>query len=324
MATINFLYRSIRNSAPLTLRLLFSYNNSNFVLSVKTKEIVNKDYWETKHFKRSKDVEIKKRQVELCNKLLNIEKYILTTFNECETNSVNRNWIKKQLDSYYNPPEKQKLNNSVSFWIDRIINEGHLRDNGKGGIGISKSRIDSYKRLKSLFESFQGDDSYTIQQLDKQVFHAFKKWLLDKNNYSHTYTLKKLADLKTTCKEARTNGVPTSDELTDIKIKQVSAYDDDMDVITLTLEEIEKIENAVLTKDSLINARSWLILACFTGQRGKSLTERITAKNFEKYGEDLIIKFIQRKGNKPVIIPVLPKVKKIYENGLPRTISPKN
>ena len=38
-------------------------------------------------------------------------------------------------------------------------------------------------------------------------------------------------------------------------------------------------------------------------------------------GNNLIIKFKQEKGNKPVIIPVLPKVKEIYDNGLPYPIS---
>ena len=77
----------------------------------------------------------------------------------------------------------------------------------------------------------------------------------------------------------------------------------------------------MLLNEAHINARKWLILACYTGQRGEDLIKRVIDKNFEKYGNDLIIKIKQQKGNKAVIIPVLPKVKEIYESGLPYPIS---
>ena len=145
--------------------------------------------------------------------------------------------------------------------------------------------------------------------------------MLDYKAYSPTYSLKKKSDLKTVCKEARSGGIEAYPQLNDIKVKQVSAYDDDMDVIILTPAEIEKIEKAELPTNALINARKWLILACYTGQRGQALTTRIKTDNFEQYGNDLIIKIKQKKGNKAVIIPVLPKVKKIYENGMPYIVS---
>ena len=104
-------------------------------------------------------------------------------------------------------------------------------------------------------------------------------------------------------------------------VSSIIAYDDDMDVIILTPKEIEKIEKTTLTSEALLNARKWLILGCYTGQRGKALTTRIRKENFHKYGSDLVIKIIQKKGGKPIIIPVLPKVKKIYDNGLPYVVS---
>ena len=79
--------------------------------------------------------------------------------------------------------------------------------------------------------------------------------MFDKKNYSPTYTFKKLSDLKTVCKDARANGIETSNELTDIKTKQLSAYEGDMDVIYLNLEEIEKIEKATLLRESHIRSK---------------------------------------------------------------------
>ena len=153
------------------------------------------------------------------------------------------------------------------------------------------------------------------------MFKAFRKWLTEDNNYSPSYTAKKLSDLKGICKYGASLGLEVSDTLGGIKTKQVSAYDEDMDVIILKESEIEKIEQLDLDNDALINARKWLILGCYTGQRGEALTTRITPENFVSYGKDLVIKFIQKKGNKTVLIPVLPKAKEIYENGMPYTVS---
>ena len=321
MATINFLYRSTLEKAPLTLRLLYRYKGRDFVYSTKTKYHIEKEYWIKKHSSKSKDVEIKNKQVEVKSDLQKIENCIMDIFNSTETNSISKEWLTNQIELYYNPLIEKKQSKLVTDAIQNTINEAPFRENGKGGVGLGQCRINAYKRLKTLFNNFQGKRLYEVKQLDKIEFDKFKKWLLDKNGYSPTYSFKKLSDLKTVCKDARSNGIETSTELNDIKTKQVSAYDDDMDVIILTPKELEKIEKVELTSVALINARKWLILGCYTGQRGTALTTRIKKENFEKYGSDLVIKIRQKKGNKSVIIPVLPKVKEIYDNGMPYTIS---
>ena len=49
MATINFLFRSTKEEAPLTLRLLFRHNNADYVFGSNTKLIVSKEYWTKQH-----------------------------------------------------------------------------------------------------------------------------------------------------------------------------------------------------------------------------------------------------------------------------------
>jgi integrase len=322
MATVNFLYRSTKDKAPLTLRLLFRHKGKDFVFSSRTKYEVEKNYWSKKHFNNSKNAEIKVKQAKVTSDLLKIENYVLDKFktiNDIEI--INKEWLKNLIYLFYYPINPNQQSELVTDAIENIIKTAHIRDNGKGGVGIGKCRVNSYKRLLELFNEFQKGYNYTVPQLDKSVFEAFKKWLLDDKKFSPTYSFKKLSDLKTVCKDARSNGIETSPELNDIKTRQVSAYDDDMDVITLTLSDIKKIEKVKLINDAHINARKWLILACYTGQRGQALTTRIKNENFEKRGSNLVIKIRQKKGNKSVIIPVLPKVKEIYERGMPYTIS---
>lgn len=320
MATINFLYRSTREKAPLTLRLLYRLNEKDFVFAVKTKCEVEKDYWK-KHNSNTKDAQLKNKQLKLKAELQKIENHILDAFKVEYFENISKEWLKEQIDAYYNPNTIKHRSELVTDVIQDLVDNAHLRDNGKGGVGLSDCRVNAYKLLKRLFLDFQGKKKYKVSQLDKNEFEGFKRWLLEDKKYSVTTAFKKLSDLKTVCKEARSRGIETSTELNDIKTRQVSAYDDDMDVITLTDQELNQIESLKITREALINARKWLLLACYTGQRGEALTKRVNESNFEKYGEDLIIKIVQKKGNKPVIIPVLPKVKEIYDSGLPYSIS---
>lgn len=320
MASVNFLYRSTKDKAPLTLRLLYRYKGKDFVFPSKVKYEVEKNYWKV-HKKNTRDATIRNKQIEVNTELQKIENFVLDAFKSANINQINKEWLNEQIYLYYNPPTNNKYSDLVVDVIEQKIKDAPHLDNGKGGIGLGECRVNSYGRLKEMFNDFQGKKRYRVKDLDLNVFKAFRKWLSEDNSYSPSYTAKKLSDLKGICKYGASLGLEVSDTLGGIKTKQVSAYDEDMDVIILKETEIEKIEQLDLDNEALINARKWLILGCYTGQRGKALTIRIRTENFVSYGKDLVIKFIQKKGNKTVLIPVLPKVKEIYENGMPYTVS---
>jgi integrase len=317
MATIKFLIQSKSESASIYLRLSLNQYTS---FKRKTGLSVNAKDWISKKGLPKQNTATNKN---LTTDLEELRNHLLKQINSANSNAevITSDWLFHNIEVFFKRASNSKHSELVIDAIQNIINTAHIRDNGKGGIGLSKCRVNAYKRLLVLFNEFQNNNNYKVSQLDKSFFDKLKKWLLDKKAYSATYSFKKLSDLKTVCKDARSNGIETSSELNDIKTKQVTTYDDDMEVIILTPTEIKKIEKATLTREALINARKWLILACYTGQRGQSLTTRVKKENFEHYGADLVIKIRQKKGNKAVIIPVLPKVKEIYENGLPYTIS---
>jgi integrase len=317
MATIKFLLQSKSESASIYLRLSLNQYTS---FKRKTGLSVNAKDWISKKGLPKQNTATNKN---LTTDLEELRNHLLKQINSANSNAevITGDWLFHNIEVFFKRASNSKHSELVIDAIQNIINTAHIRDNGKGGIGLSKCRVNAYKRLLVLFNEFQNNNNYKVSQLDKSFFDKLKKWLLDKKEYSATYSFKKLSDLKTVCKDARSNGIETSSELNDIKTKQVATYDDDMEVIILTPTEIKKIEKATLTREALINARKWLILACYTGQRGQSLTTRVKKENFEHYGADLVIKIRQKKGNKAVIIPVLPKVKEIYENGLPYTIS---
>ena len=281
MATVNFLFRSTKQKAPLTLRLLYRHLNKDYVFASRTNCEVEKEYWK-KHYKNTKDAEIKNLQIKINTELQKIENYILDRFKETDIKEVSKEWLTEQIYYYYNPPTENNFSDLVTDVIQQIIEEAPYRENGKGGIGIGQCRVNDYKRLKEMFIEFQKGKKYRTVDLNNNAFKLFREWLLKIKKYSHTYSAKKISDLKGICKYARSKGLEVAVDLESVKAKQVSAYDDDMDVIILTPKEIEKIEKTILTSEALINARKWLILGCYTGQRGKALTTRIRKENFHK------------------------------------------
>jgi len=319
MASTKIMYRSKKSEAPLILKLRFNRNKKSFTIDAPINLVVEKGYWEKVHFSKPKDVLITNKQFEINQELLLLEKHISTAISNEDVENLDKSWLVNKIELYYNP--KEAVSETVACCIQKIIDDAPYRDNAKGGIGLSKSRVNSYKQLLFHFNKFQGGKKYKIGEVNKKVIDEFRIFLLGKKKFSATYSAKKLSDLKAVCRNAEVNGMSISPEINRIKTKQISPYDDDMNVIPLTIEDINKIEEVKLTREALINARKWLILGVFTGQRGEDLTTRIQKRNFHVYGSGLEIRVTQKKGNKSVRIPVLPKVREIYEQGMPYTVS---
>ena len=102
MATINFLFRSTKEEAPLTLRLLFRHNNKDFVFGASTKIKVTKEYWSKQHSnKRLKDSEAIAQRNEVNEKIGKIEEFILKAFDNTDINFVDKKWLEKRKEIFY-------------------------------------------------------------------------------------------------------------------------------------------------------------------------------------------------------------------------------
>jgi len=104
MATINFLYRSTKDKANLHLRLLYRFNDKDYVFGANTKLEVSREYWKKQHKKKSKDIEITNLQIDINGKLNNIENHILKSFNLIDPDKASKEWLKSEINLYYNPP----------------------------------------------------------------------------------------------------------------------------------------------------------------------------------------------------------------------------
>ena len=144
----------------------------------------------------------------------------------------------------------------------------------------------------------------------------FLKYLINKKQYSKNYALKKIADLKTVCFDAETDGIKTHPQLKKID----STKSKNENIIYLSSLELEKIEQADIKNEALQNARKWLLLGCNIGQRGGDLLN-ITDSNFVIRNGYEVIELQQQKTGKNITIPVLQTTKDILETGLPYKIS---
>ncbi len=324
MASIRYFVKKSKG-AKTTVYVRVRHDNSEFNissgLSVFTEDLSKGNTFIKKNVQNSTSKQLKTKLDHLKKTLQDDIEELLNT-----EKPLTKEWLRFQIDFRLgridNEGEKKKVI-TVTDHINHIIKTAPTRKNSKGGIGISENRISKYKLLATRFKEFRKGRSCEIKAVNKRMFDAFFNWVMVDKGYSETYACKLHSDLKGVCKDARANGIEVSKDLDSVKTHRPSPYKDDSDVIVLTEEEIHQIELLDLTEERLINARKWLIMACYTGQRGGDLTS-INKDNFMHTTKGLTIRIKQKKGNKPVVIPVLPQVKKIFDEGLPYPLALSN
>ena len=310
MATINFLYRSNKNKAFLIIRLLYRFENTDYVFGANTKFEVSKEYWNNQHkLKRPKNIEISNKQAEVNNEINKIENYIISSFNKFSPEVINKKWLETEIGYYYNPPTENKSEKIPINLVDYFDYYIQHKENYPSVVLIRKINV-----LKKKVQRLQDFRNKPI--LIKDVNKQFKKEFADyceKVKYSRITTQRDFAEIKTICLDARSKGIDTSLELDKLSFPREKTTN-----IYLTFEELESIKNIESTKltESLSNARDWLIISCFTGQRVSDFMRfNVNMIRYEnvKGIERAFIEFTQKKTNKIMTVLLHPKVIEILE-----------
>ena len=307
MATVNFLYRSTKDNATLNLRLLFRHNEKDYVLGAKTKEEVSKNYWNKQHKKKSKDIEITNQQIEINNELNKIENYVLTAFNSVNPESITKDWLTSQMDYYYNPKVEDKgvpkdLINYIDFFIHRRKEE------------VKINTIKKYQVLKSKLQIFENDrkKQILIKEVNENFKNEFVKYFKEKL-YSFSTLQRDVKHIKTLCKHAHFLGLEIHPQLFELNYK-VDKDKTKVEKIYLTFEDLTKIENISKNKltESLENAKDWLIISCYTGQRVSDFMN-FTKEQIRIEDGKHLIEFTQKKTGKNMTVPLHNKVLEILK-----------
>jgi len=313
MATVNFLYRSTKDKAPLNLRLLYRYESKDFVLGAKTKLEVSMHYWSNQHDqKRPKDIDIVNKQVEVNGELNKIENHILKAFNDTNPAEVNKDWLKKQVESFYNPvTESSELPNGLINYFDYYIKSKKK--------SLKPQTVKNYNVVYNLLKKFENHQKRTFKISDVNLkFKADFESFCYANNYAVNTVAKAIAVLITICRDAKYNGKQLSHQFEKVKAKYHKTPK-----IYLTEKELQLIEAKTDLSEYHENAKDWLIISCYTGQRVSDFM-RFTPEMIRYENGKPLLEFTQKKTDKLMTVPLHPKVMEILKkrNGnFPRPIS---
>lgn len=317
MATVTFSYRSQKDITFLEVRLSYRITGNPNPISfyTRSKIEVSKDFWND-YIKsiKFKDVDKINLKKEIDDHTHDLRKHLLNEFDKTNLSQINRDWFKKIVDKYYNPPQSETANEIptnlieyIDFYLDYRKHE------------IRPTSIVKYNVIKHKLERMQMNRKKPILIIDinesfKNEFVAYQK----NNGYAQNTIQRELSFLKTFCKHARYLGLETSPQLDMLKLEKSKA-----EKIHLTFEELETIEKTTLEHDYLDNARDWLIISCYTGQRISDFL-RFTKEMIRVENGKSLLEFTQKKTGKLMTVPLHSKVLQILEkrNGnFPRSIS---
>jgi len=301
MASVNFLYRSAKEKSNLVLRLLYRHEGKDYVFGAKTQFEVEKTYWIKQHKKRSKDIEVTNKQTEVNNELNRLENHVLNVFNSLSIESINKEWLQAQIEYYYNPPKQARniptnLVDYITYYIEYRKHE--IKNSSQKKFNVIKNKLKRFEkyRKKQIFIN-EVNDSF------KNEFVSYCKEQL----YSQNTIQRELAIIKTFCKHGRFLGLETHPQLDSLRLDKAK-----VEKIYLSFEDLTKIENIAKEEltDSLDNAKDWLIISCYIGQRISDFMH-FTDKQIRIEEGKHLLEFTQKKTNKLTTIPLHPKVLEI-------------
>ena len=314
MATIKFFLRSKSEQANIYVRLSIDRNN---VYKRKIGFIINSKDWSTKKGQPIlNDENLKNLKTDLDEFKTKLENKYNSAIKQGLI--INGHWLQDEIDLLNNKKPIIELD-ILDNYIQHFIDNTHKRKNQTGGIGLSLNRVKGFKSFQKLVIAFQTKikKEILIREVDPTLANKFKDWLY-KKNYSHNYVGKNINNLKTICNDANKNNIEVHPKLR--LIESVSESTPSENIITLSFDELDQINNAKLLNAALINARKWLIFGCYIGQRGTDLLS-ITDENIKHVSGSKFIELKQQKTGKEIVIPVLPEAENIIKNGLPYKIS---
>lgn len=323
MTTINFLYRSQKSSSFLTCRLQFRIWTSedsfkDIFIDGKSNHFITKDDWKSyviNKNKKSKLLEIINLKNSIETEITELSNFILSDFNINHRDLHNKVWFQKKLDIFYkknfsDAEQKSKPEFLVSF-MERFIQVNVYKEN-------------TLKNIKTVIAKLKGFEGHVNREiLISEVNYDFKEELVeyfDYKGYSPSTIERDFGTVKTFCNYARKKGAILDLGFEDFKYK---VAEDDVIYPILTLDELKSISELKDLPDYLDNARDWLVISCFTGQRISDFLNFSSSLIRVEKGNKLI-EFKQEKTGKLMSIPVLSNVQEILNkrNGeFPRKIS---
>lgn len=323
MATVNFRLRS-RAKKEVSIFVYLSITKV-FLIEAKTNFVIHPDKWSfTKKKAKDTDDILKK----LNSDLAKLKNYLIDKYNEDQGTAkivFDKEWLKTEIENCFNrvvSDDKSLVVNRYQYIID---NASTRKIKGTSRIGLSSSRIKSYKNSKAIFEEYQTVIKKQIHfvQIDKSFVDGFTTWLFDVKKYAISHCNKQLVDLKGVAKDAEEYDIQIHPYVK--KIEGFTENSEDKFIVTLSFEELEILKTVELKREALKNARKWMLLGCNIGQRGGDLLKITKVENVRYDAGNIYIDVIQdkSKSEKSITVSIMDNylVEMIENDNMPYQIS---
>ncbi|UGU17711.1 site-specific integrase [Sinomicrobium kalidii] len=317
MPTLTFDYRSVKGKAYLQARLLYHIedNDKRYSIYAPTKIHVSKSFWsEYRTGKQFRDVEKSNLKKDIDGQTQDLRFHVLNEFDNTPSDTIDKEWFTKTVCEYYNPPQPKATeiipHSLLGYW-DFYIN---LRKHELTTASLKKWNVIKHKLGR--FQKAEGR-IFEIKDVNENFTKLFVEYCKSEN-YSQNTISKEIRFIKTVCRHARMKGVEVSPEIDALKVKN-----EKVTKIYLSFDELKKLRELDDLPDYLDNARDWLIISCYTGQRVSDFM-RFTPDMIREVKSAVLLDVTQVKTGKTVSIPVLPEVTEILDKrdgDFPRPIS---
>jgi integrase len=220
-------------------------------------------------------------------------------------------WFSKICSEFLNSEKRigYLLSDAMSEYIEKQIK-----------LDRAINTIKDNRQSQNIINDFRRD--IELADCNFILFDEFTEYLRFEKKYAVSNLNRKIRFLKTILKDAKRkypNEVP--DDFRDLEpLRETKAEKNKKEgvyKVTFTNEELTAINNLDLKRDSLINARKWLIIGVNTAVRGNDLLN-LTLNEFDI--EKKLLKKQQQKTKSFAYIPILPPVQEILKD-FPHKIS---
>ncbi|MBW7848711.1 MAG: tyrosine-type recombinase/integrase [Bacteroidales bacterium] len=311
---ISFEYRSKKDPANIEVRVNFKEGEKYKSVRSQINFITTKSFWnDYKKNTKFRDFEKIKEKSKLDAHLSEINIFLSDRLGSKK--SISKGELDDAIHLFYNPKVNSEIPSGLSdyfqFYLD--LREYELKPR--------KRTWQKWNTVKNLLQKFEEDKKrhYSIEEVDSSFVKDWTVYLTE-NAYSPLTIKKNFAFIKSVCKHAKTKGVTVSPEL---DILQVNIKSEIIPKIYLSFKEIDSIAAVELNTTSLDNARDWLIISCYTGQRVSDFM-RFNKEMIREVNGKFFIDFRQVKTGKNITVPILSEVRKILDKrsgNFPRRIS---
>ena len=217
--------------------------------------------------------------------------------------------LKERITNYLN--NKTAIPETFLEFFEDYITRSKDRINVNTGKKISVTTLTNYKRTFNLLKEFNEKVmKIDFDNIDILFYEKFTAYLQKEYGFSGNTIGKHIKIIKTVLNNAVEKGVNKNFAY---KSKQFKIIKEETEAVYLNEQELKQISDLDLSANKrLEKARDLFIIGCYTGLRYSDYS-RLTKNDIVEFDGKEMFKIRTKKTDTPILIPILPQVKKILD-----------